>query len=53
MAYLLYNGSASYVSVARLTVRGAVGKPSLNRANQSLGVDPKPVDLSMARVKVG
>ena len=28
------------------------GKPSLNRANQSLGVDPKPGDLSMARVKV-
>ena len=32
---------------------GAVGKPSLNRANQSLEVDPKPGDLSMARVKVG
>ena len=33
--------------------RGAVGKPSLNRAIESLGVDPKPGDLSMARVKAG
>jgi hypothetical protein len=52
-AYLLYNGSATYFSVARLTVRGAVGKPSLKWAIQSLGVDPKPGDLPMARVKVG
>ena len=28
------------------------GKPSPNRAIQSLGVDPKPSDLSMARMKV-
>ena len=35
-------------------IRGeAVGKPSPNRAIQSLGIDPKPVDLSMARMKVG
>ncbi len=52
-AYLLYNGSATYISVARLTVRGAVAKASLNRAIESLGVDPKPDDLSMARLKVG
>ena len=32
--------------------RAAGGKPSPNRANQSLGIDPKPVDLSMARMKV-
>ena len=32
--------------------RGAVGKPSLNRAIESLGVDPKPDDLAMARLKV-
>ena len=52
-AYLLYNGSATYISVASLTNRVGVGKPSLNWAIQSLGVDPKPGDLSMARVKVG
>jgi hypothetical protein len=32
-AYLLYNGSATYISVASLTNRVGVGKPSLNRAN--------------------
>ena len=30
----------------------AVAKASPNRAIQSLGVDPKPGDLSMARMKV-
>jgi hypothetical protein len=30
---------------------GAAAKASLNRAIQSHIVDPKPVDLSMARVK--
>ena len=30
---------------------GAVAKASLNRANVSLGVDPKPGDLPMARMK--
>jgi hypothetical protein len=34
-------------------MRGGVAKASLNRAMQSLGVDPKPGDLPMARVKVG
>ena len=29
----------------------AVGKPSLNRANKLHGVDPKPGDLSMGRLK--
>ena len=40
--------------VARLsTVRyEAEGKPSLNRARESLDVDPKPGDLSMARLKL-
>ena len=45
----------------RLTLRcelkafdaGGVAKASLNRAIQLRGVDPKPVDLSMARLKVG
>ena len=31
---------------------GAEGKPSLNRANESVGVDPKPGDLSMSRLKL-
>jgi hypothetical protein len=39
--------------VARLNPErdGAVAKASLKRAIQSHGVDPKPSDLSMARVK--
>ena len=44
----------------RLTFSGKVnrlGEPQGNRVlngrTQSLGVDPKPGDLSMARVKVG
>ena len=42
----------------RVTLRSKVkpigvaeAKASLNRANQLRGVDPKPSDLSMARVK--
>ena len=31
---------------------GAEGKPSLNRANKSVGVDPKPSDLPMSRLKL-
>jgi hypothetical protein len=31
---------------------GAEGKPSLNRANKSDYVDPKPGDLSMSRLKL-
>jgi hypothetical protein len=31
---------------------GAVGKPSLNRAIQSLVVDAKPGDLSLSRMKL-
>jgi hypothetical protein len=30
---------------------GAVGKPSLNRANEFVSVDPKPGELPMVRVK--
>ncbi len=44
--------------IQRVTVCGkvkpsgvAVAKASLNRANESHAVDPKPVDLPMARVK--
>ena len=32
---------------------GAEGKPSLNRANESRSVDPKPGELPMVRVKCG
>jgi hypothetical protein len=32
-------------------IAGAEAKASLNRANESLGVDPKLGELSMARVK--
>ena len=28
-------------------------KASLNRANEFVGLDPKPVDLAMARLKAG
>ena len=31
---------------------GAEGKPSLNRAIESAGVDPKPGDLPMSRLKL-
>ena len=30
---------------------GAEGKPSLNRANESADIDPKPGDLPMSRLK--
>ena len=52
-AYLLYNGSATYFHGKLKPYRGGVGKPSLNRAISRMGVDPKPGDLSMARVKRG
>ena len=39
--------------MARLSTREAVAKASLNRANESLAADPKPGDLSMARLKWG
>ena len=40
--------------MARLSTNryGAEGKPSLNRARESYVVDPKPGDLSMARLKL-
>ena len=40
--------------VARLSTKryGAEGKPSLIRARESLDADPKPGDLSMARLKL-
>ena len=54
-ACLLHNDPASYRQ--RLLVKafraGAVGKPSLTRANVSLVVDPKLRDLPMSRLKRG
>ena len=40
--------------MARLSTKRyeAEGKPSLNRAIKSHNVDPKPGDLSMARLKI-
>ena len=32
---------------------GAEAKASLNRANKYGGIDPKPSDLSMSRLKLG
>ena len=54
MACLLKNEPASYSSVARLRLvaTGAGAKASLNRAIQSQGVDAKPCELTMARLKV-
>ena len=54
-ACLLHNDPATYRH--RLLVKafraGAVGKPSLNRANMSTAVDAKPRDLPMSRLKRG
>ena len=40
-------------SKLKLFSSGGVGKPSLNRANELHGYDPKPGDLSMSRLKLG
>jgi hypothetical protein len=34
-------------------IGGGVAKASLNRANEFVGLDPKPGDLAMDRLKVG
>jgi hypothetical protein len=52
-AYLLHNGPASYVCGKVKPIGEAVGKPSLNRAIEWQGVDPKPGDLSLGRLKRG
>ena len=41
------------ILVSKVKRKRAEAKASLNRAIQLLGVDPKPSDLSMARMKVG
>ena len=54
MACLLKNEPASYSSVARLRLAaaGAGAKASPKRAAESQGVDAKPCELSMGRLKV-
>ena len=54
MACLLKNEPASYASVARLRLEtaGAGAKASPNRAPESQGVDAKPSEPSMGRLKV-
>ncbi len=54
MACLLKNEPASYASVARLRLEtaGAGAKASPKRASKSRGVDAKPCELSMGRLKV-
>ncbi len=54
MACLLKNEPASYSSVARLRMvtSGAGAKASPNRAAESQGVDAKPSEPSMGRLKV-
>ena len=51
---LFVERSGELLYVARLSTRRyeAEGKPSLKRARESSDVDPKPGDLSMARLKL-
>ena len=46
-------GQQVYVCSKLKSIDGAVAKASLNRAREYMGVDPKPGDLSMSRVKLG
>lgn len=51
---------AFWIMIRRVTVGSvvksfrdeAVGKPSLNSANELAAIDPKPCELSMGRVKL-
>ena len=38
--------------MARLSVSGAEGKPSLNRAKSRMVIDAKPSDLGLSRLKL-
>ncbi len=51
-AYLLYNGSATYIC----SKVNRIGEPKGNRVltgRKLQGIDPKPGDLAMGRLKVG
>ena len=52
-ACLLHNEPTSYSSLARLILITVVAeaKASLNRAKESLGLDTKPGELPMGRLK--
>ena len=52
-AYLLYNGSATYIYWRAEPFREGEAKASPNRASELVGVDPKADDLLMARLKGG
>ena len=45
-------GELHLAGKVKRSIRGAAAKASLNRANKSVGVDPKPGDLPMSRVKL-
>ena len=53
-ACLLHNEPTSYTLPARLSYssNGAEAKASLNRAAKLVGIDAKPSDLPMSRLKV-
>ena len=52
-ACLLHNEPTSYTLPARLSISryATEAKASLNRATQSVGIDAKPGDLPMVRLK--
>ena len=45
-------GQRLNVSSKLKPIGGSVAKASLNRANEFVGLDPKPGDLAMGRLKV-
>ena len=52
-AYFLHNGPASYSYAARLSDERSRSESESEQGVQSYGVDPKPSELSMGRLKRG
>ena len=52
-AYFLHNGPASYSYAARLSDERSRSESESEQGVQSRGVDPKPSELSMGRLKRG
>jgi hypothetical protein len=52
-AYFLHNGPASYSCAARLSDERSRSESESEQGVQSRGVDPKPSELSMGRLKRG
>ena len=52
-AYFLHNGTASYSYAARLSDERSRSESESEQGVQSRGVDPKPSELSMGRLKRG